>query len=68
MPLRPPLPQAKEEFFVVAWSQHPTTRTPLLLVAGKHGVLHAIDCGTQSLFMVSWRGGLSASSGAQAWD
>jgi hypothetical protein len=49
-------PQKDEEFFVVAWSVRPGSGAPLLLAAGKKSVLHAIDCGTQTLVMVRGAG------------
>ncbi|KAL6784602.1 hypothetical protein ACKKBF_B02455 [Auxenochlorella protothecoides x Auxenochlorella symbiontica] len=33
-----------EEYYVCEWSQHPATKEPWLLVAGKHGVLNVVNC------------------------
>lgn len=50
-PIPPPHtdPQASEEYFVCAWSLDPATGAPLLLLAGKRGVLLAVDAATGRL-------------------
>lgn len=47
-----PRTQEGEEFYVCAWSQRRDTGAPLLLVAGKHGMIHVLDCQLGALHMV----------------
>ena len=35
-----------------AWSQRSDSGAPLLLVAGKHGMIHVLDCQLGALHMV----------------
>jgi hypothetical protein len=50
------LPQPDEDFFVCQWSQCLDTGAPLLLLAGKQGLVKVIDTITESFIVVSWVG------------
>ena len=45
--------QENEEFYACKWSVNPETGAPLLLLAGKRGLLKALDCSTEELSAVS---------------
>lgn len=45
--------QDAEEFFVVKWAVLQTTGAPLLLAAGRLGVVRVLDCHDQSLLWAS---------------
>ena len=44
--------QDEEEFYVCKWSINESTGAPLLLLAGKKGVLRIIDCKEEKLVEV----------------
>ena len=48
--------QENEEFYACKWSVNPETGAPLLLLAGKRGLLKALDCSTEELSAVSAAG------------
>ncbi len=44
--------QENEEFYAVKWSVNVSTGAPLLLLAGKRGLLKVLDCETEALTRV----------------
>ena len=44
--------QENEEFYACKWSVNVRTGAPLLLLAGKRGLLKALNCDTEELSMV----------------
>ena len=54
--------QENEEFYACKWSVNPETGAPLLLLAGKRGLLKALDCSTEELSAVSASGLLCCSA------
>ena len=44
--------QENEEFYACKWSVNVRTGAPLLLLAGKRGLLKALNCETEELSMV----------------
>ena len=44
--------QKEEEFFACKWSVEARSGAPLLLIAGKHGLLKVLNCVTESLHWV----------------
>lgn len=44
--------QKDEEFFACKWSVEPRSGAPLLLIAGKRGLLKVLNCVTESLHWV----------------
>ena len=50
--------QENEEFYAVKWSVNVTTGAPLLLLAGKRGLLKVLDTETEALTRVSTVGSL----------
>ncbi len=50
--------QENEEFYAVKWSVNVSTGAPLLLLAGKRGLLKVLDTETETLTRVSMLGTL----------